>query len=134
MISPKVFILFAFCALLSFGSYAQILDFVDIHLTILEKDGNETKVLPNANLNIKGIGQVETNSMGRYDYKYSINQQQSPELSIEMLSKEHKVLKPLDGNINIDPSRTEMFIAQLNMRLMHSQKQCVSIFINTTSE
>jgi len=96
-----------FCAL---SMEAQVLDFIDIHLTILEKNGSETKVMSNAELMISDQGKVQTDMNGSFQYTYPVRNAVEPEISIQLLSEKHKMLKPLDGAILIDPTREKMFI------------------------
>ena len=48
--------------------------------------------------------------MGTYKYAFPVENQEAPEISISLLSDKHKVLKPLDGDIQVDPTCNEMFI------------------------
>lgn len=89
---------------------AQVLDFIDIHLTILEKNGSETKVMANTDLMISDQGKVQTDMNGSFQYTYPVRNAVEPEISIQLLSESHKMLKPLDGAILVDPTRDKMFI------------------------
>ena len=89
---------------------AQVMDYVDIHLTIREKVGDEIRAIPNARLTISDVGEVATDEHGQYVYPYPVRNQADPEISISMLSPERKLLKPLDGSVQIDPSQQEFYI------------------------
>ena len=89
---------------------AQVLDFVDIHLTIREKVGDKTQVMPNVKLKISDLGEITTDQDGQYVYSCDVREQVDPEISISLLSEEHKLLKPLDGSIMVDPSQKELHI------------------------
>lgn len=102
--------LVGFLLLLPLFSYSQVLDFIDIHLTVLERVGNTTHALSNAVLNISDEGKVVTDSKGTHTYTYALRNKVNPEISISLISEEHKMLKPLDGSIMVDPTREKMYI------------------------
>lgn len=110
MLSLKNGMVFGFLLLFPLLSYSQVVDFIDIHLTVLEKVGDKTRALPNAKLNISDEGEVITNNNGSHTYTYALRNNVNPEISISLLSEKHKMLKPLDGAIMVDPTREEMFI------------------------
>jgi len=89
---------------------AQVLGSIDVHLTIKEKNGTAVTNLPNAKLSISDIGQVETDANGQFDFAYPIRNEVDPGIAIALQSEDHKMLKPVDGSIELDPSREEMFI------------------------
>jgi DNA repair exonuclease SbcCD ATPase subunit len=99
--------------LLPFASFAQVLDYVDIHLKIVEKVANKNYPLANAKLKISDYGEVLTNEQGQYTFPYAVRKNVDPEVSIALFSSEHKMLKPLDGSIALDTAREEMFIELL---------------------
>ncbi len=107
LLKKQIVVFLLFCP---FISQTQVLDFVDIHLTIYEKVGDKTRALPNAKLNISDQGEVITNDNGSHTYTYALRNKVNPEISISLLSDKHKMLKPLDGAIMVDPSKDEMFI------------------------
>ncbi len=110
MLSLKNGMVFGFLLLFPLLSCTQVVDFIDIHLTVLEKVGDKTRALPNAKLNISDEGEVITNNNGSHTYTYALRNNVNPEISINLLSEKHKMLKPLDGAIMVDPTREEMFI------------------------
>jgi polyhydroxyalkanoate synthesis regulator phasin len=91
-------------------SYTQVLDAIDIHVNIKEKIAGEVKALPNAKLLISDVGEVNTDNQGSYDFIYPVRNAVDPAISISLLSENHKMLKPIDGTIELDPSRQEMYI------------------------
>ena len=91
-------------------SYNQVLDYIDIHLKIVEKVANQNKPLANSQLKISDYGEVSTDAEGRYTFPYAIRQNVDPNISISLFSPEHKMLKPLDGLIELDTTREEIFI------------------------
>lgn len=109
MFYPKAFFIACFL-LISVFSYSQVLDFIDIHLNIREKVGEDTKALPNAKLKISDIGPTDTDAEGNVNFRYAVRNNVDPEISISLISDQHKLLKPLDGSVVVDPSREEMFI------------------------
>ncbi len=112
--------LFLFCPLLT---GAQILDYIDIRLSIKEKVGNETQPLPNAKLNITDLGEVATDDSGQKIFTYPVRENIDPEISISLLSQEHKTLKPLDSKIKLDTSREELFIEFLVVNLENESEE-----------
>ena len=110
MLSVKNGMVFGFLLLFPLLSFTQVVDFIDIHLTVLEKVGDKTRALPNAKLNISDEGEVITNDNGSHTYTYALRNKVNPEISINLLSEKHKMLKPLDGAIMVDPTREEMYI------------------------
>ncbi|MDX1938934.1 MAG: hypothetical protein SFU99_00190 [Saprospiraceae bacterium] len=66
--------------------------------------------MANAKLSISDHGEASTNAQGQYKFSYPIRKNVDPNLSISLFSEQHKMLKPLDGNIELDTSREEMFI------------------------
>lgn len=110
MLSLKNGMVLGFLLLFPLLTYTQVVDFIDIHLTVLEKVGDKTRALPNAKLNISDEGEVITNNNGSHTYTYALRNKVNPEISISLLSEQHKMLKPLDGAIMVDPTREEMFI------------------------
>ena len=112
MIFPKYPIIGLILLFLPSFSFTQVVekDFIDIHLTIREKVGNETAVLPNAKLKISDLGDVSTDGNGQYVYTYAVQEDRDPEISISLLSGKHKLLKPLDGSIVVDPTQEKLYI------------------------
>ncbi len=96
-----------------FALRSQVLDAIDVHLTIREKSGEEILPMPNAQLMISDIGKVQTNQEGSYLFTYPVRNTVDPAISISLLSEEHKVLKPLDGSLQLDPTKESMFIELL---------------------
>lgn len=103
-------LLLACFLLVTVTSYSQVLDFIDIHLNIREKVGENTQALPNAKLKISDIGPTDTDEEGNVNFRYAIRNNVDPEISIALISDQHKLLKPLDGSVAVDPTREEMFI------------------------
>jgi archaellum component FlaC len=89
---------------------SQVLDAIDIHLTLREKEGGDVRSLPNARLQISDIGEVTTNQEGQYSFTYPVRNEVDPAISISLLSEKHQMLKPLDGALELDPTREEMYI------------------------
>ncbi len=96
--------------LLPASAGSQVLDAIDIHLTLREKVGAELRSLPNAKLQISDIGEVTTNQEGQYSFTYPVRNEVDPAISISLLSEKHQMLKPLDGALELDPTREEMYI------------------------
>ncbi len=94
-------------------SFSQVLDYIDIHLKIVEKVAENNQPLANAKLNISDYGEVLTDAQGQYTFPYAIRQNVDPKVSIALFSDGHKMLKPLDGSIELDTTREEMFIELL---------------------
>ena len=110
-ISDKRIVWIMICAAVSTGAIqSQVLDAIDVHLTLSEKVAQETRALPNATLEISEVGKVKTDATGNYSFTYPVRNQVDPIISIALASEEHKMLKPVDGSIAIDPTREEMFI------------------------
>lgn len=89
---------------------AQVLDYIDVQVNIIEKVGNELKPLPNAQLNITDIGAVTTDNLGQKAFTYPIRNNVDPQISIALVSDQHRTLKPLDSSIAIDTSSQTMVI------------------------
>lgn len=98
---------------LPFFSYSQALNQVDIRLKVIEKIADQSRPLANAKLAIKDWGEAFTDDQGRYNFKYTVSKNGDPGLSIALLSGDHKLLKPLDGAIEVDTSREEVSIELL---------------------
>lgn len=109
--------------LLPFSAAAQVLDAIDIHLNIREKIGDEMQVLPNAKLTISDIGDITTDSDGKYSFTYPIRNSVDPAIAISLISDKHKMLKPLDGSLQLDSSREEMYIEFLVVNLESESPQ-----------
>ncbi len=97
----------------SVASFSQVLDYVDVHLKIVEKVADKNTPLANTKLNISDYGEVLTNAEGQYTFPYAIRKNVDPQISIGLFSEEHKMLKPLDGSIALDTTREEIFIELL---------------------
>lgn len=95
---------------LPLASFAQVLDYIDIHLKIVERVADNNKPLANAKLKISDYGEVLTNEEGQYTFPYAIRKDVDPSVSIALFSEEHKMLKPLDGSVALDTTREEMYI------------------------
>ena len=91
-------------------SSSQVLDAIDIYVNIREKIAGQVQILPNAKLLISDLGEVQTDDNGSYDFTYPVRNEVDPAVSIALLSENHKMLKPIDGSIELDPSREEMHI------------------------
>ena len=89
---------------------SQVLDAIDIHLNIRQKVGEQIESLPNAKLTISDIGEVETDEKGGYSFTYPVRNEVEPAISISLRSDKQKLLKPLDGSLQLDTSREEMYI------------------------
>ncbi|NND05791.1 MAG: hypothetical protein HKN87_05380 [Saprospiraceae bacterium] len=89
---------------------AQILDAIDVHLNIHEKTAESTMGLAEARLQISDIGEVQTDKNGSYSFTYPVRNEVDPVISISLLSDGHKMLKPVDGSIQLDATREEMYI------------------------
>lgn len=100
-------LLFLCCSL---GSSAQVVDYIDIQLKVLEKVGSNSKALSNAKLNITDQGEVTTDADGKHQFSYAVRNEVDPKISISLVSDEYKTLKPLDASINLDPSKKEVLI------------------------
>ena len=107
---PSSFRFIGLLLLFPFVGYTQVLDVIDVHLNISEKVEQDIHALPNATLQISDIGQVSTDPAGNYAFTYPVRNQVDPIISISLVSEQHKMLKPVDGSIALDPTREEMFI------------------------
>ena len=101
---------------------AQVLDYINVRLTIQEKVGHTTEPLANAKLNISDLGEVATDDAGEKFFTYPIQNTVDPKISISLLSNEHKTLKPLDANIAIDTTRDEMVIEMLVVNMANENE------------
>lgn len=99
--------------LLPLASFSQVLDYIDIHLKIVEKVAGNSQPLANTKLNISDYGEVLTDEQGQYTFPYAVRKNVDPQVSIALFSGEHKMLKPLDGSVALDTTREEMFIELL---------------------
>ena len=89
---------------------AQVLDAIDVELIIKEKTIDGVKPLPLSNLVISDLGEIKTDSNGNYNFTYAVRNEVDPILSIGLPSPEHKMLKPVDGSIELDPTKETMQI------------------------
>ncbi|NND34155.1 MAG: hypothetical protein HKN76_16325 [Saprospiraceae bacterium] len=105
----NIFILL-FALLLPILVQSQVLDAIDIYVNIQEKIAGKVQMLPNAKLLISDVGEVRTDDKGSYAFTYPVRNEVDPAVSIALLSENHKMLKPIDGSIDLDPSREEMHI------------------------
>ena len=101
---------------------AQVLDYIDIRLNILEKVGKEIQPLPNAKLNITDLGEVSTDEKGQKTFTYPIRNNVDPQISISLISDELRTLKPLDASIAVDTSREEMYIEFLVVNMANESE------------
>ena len=95
---------------LPFFSLAQVLDHVNIRLKVTEKTVDKIQALANAKLKISDYGEGVTDDRGFFDFTYAVRKNVDPKISIALLPDEYKVLKPLDGSIEIDTSDESMFL------------------------
>lgn len=105
-----LYLLILLALLLQVSSKAQVLDAIDIHLTLREKVGNEIHTLPNTKLQISDIGEIITDQKGQFSFTYPVRNEVDPAIAISLISEKHKMLKPLDGSLELDPTREEMYI------------------------
>ncbi|MCB0670035.1 MAG: hypothetical protein KDC80_29615, partial [Saprospiraceae bacterium] len=89
---------------------AQVLDAIDIHLTIHQKVGENIISLPNAKMNITDVGEITTDTEGKYSFTYPVRNDVEPTIGISLMSDQHQLLKPLDGSLQLDTTREEMYI------------------------
>ncbi len=108
---------------LPFLSQAQVLDYMDIKLRIVEKVGTETQPLPNTTLNITDVGELTTDDEGNVNFPYAIRNNVDPRVSISLMSNEQRVIKPLDASIALDTAREEMFIEFLVVNMANESAQ-----------
>jgi chromosome segregation ATPase len=106
----KVYIACFFGILFSAQAWGQVIDAIDVQLTIRQKVAEHVKALPNAQLVISDIGTVKTDDLGMYSFTYPVRNEVDPVISISLISDEHKLLKPIDGAIELDANRDEMKI------------------------
>ncbi|MBK8501701.1 MAG: hypothetical protein IPL46_05555 [Saprospiraceae bacterium] len=110
MIEKTGLLVYLLFFLFPFSGATQVLDAIDIHLNIREKIGTELQALPNAKLNISDVGEITTDNEGKFSFTYPIRNAVDPVIAISMLSDKHKMLKPVDGSLQLDSSREEMYI------------------------
>ncbi len=96
---------------------AQVLDVVDVHLTVKEKVVDQFRALPGAKLAISDVGEVTTDQLGQYRLRYPIRQSVEPIISISLLSDQHQLLKPMDGTLQLDAERKEIYLEFLVVNL-----------------
>lgn len=96
--------------LIPFAATSQVLDAIDIHLSIRQKVGENLISLPDTKLNISDVGEVVTDGQGQYSFTYPVRNEVDPAITISLISDKQKLLKPLDGSLQLDPTREEMFI------------------------
>jgi hypothetical protein len=89
---------------------AQVLRAVDVHLNIREKVAEEVRVLSRARLVISDVGEVRTDDNGSYQFTYPIRHEVDPVISISLISEDHKMLKPIDGQVELDGGRDEIAV------------------------
>ncbi len=111
--SPDRLLLFVLLLFLPIVGFSQVLDYVDVHLRIVEKVGPETRALANSKVRISDQGEGFTDAQGRYDFTYAVRKNVDPEIKVSLFSGAHKMLKPLDGSLEIDTSREELSIELL---------------------
>ena len=87
---------------LPLASYSQVLDYIDIHLKIVERVADKNQPMANTKLSISDYGEALTDLQGQYTFPYAIRKDVDPQVSIALFSEEHKMLKPLDGFIELD--------------------------------
>ena len=90
--------------------YGQVIDAIDVKLTMRQKVADHIKVLPNAELVISDIGTVKTDDLGTYSFTYPVRNEVDPIISVSLISDEHQLLKPVDGAIELDANQDEMRI------------------------
>lgn len=97
--------------------FCQVLDAIDIHLNIHQKVGDKIISLPNARMTISDLGEITTDQEGKYSFTYPVRNDVDPSIAISLISDQHKLLKPLDGSLELDTTREEMFIDFLVVNL-----------------
>ena len=110
--------------LLPILSYAQVLDFIDVRLVLLEKVENTTRALPKAKLSVSDQGEMRiTNDQGICSFTYSVRKNVDTEISVSLISEEHKMLKPINGVLPLDTSREEMLVELLVVNLFEESPE-----------
>ena len=102
---------------------AQVLDYMDIKLKIVEKVGTQTQPLTNTTLNVTDVGEVTTDADGNVAFPYDIRNNVDPELSISLISDDQRIIKPLDASIALDTTREEIFIEFLVVNMANESAQ-----------
>ena len=102
---------------------AQVLDYMDIRLKIIEKVGTGTQPLPNTTLNVTDVGEVTTDDEGNVAFPYAIRNNVDPELSISLISGDQRIIKPLDASIALDTTREEVYIEFLVVNMADQSAQ-----------
>ena len=88
----------------------QVVNTIDIHLNIQEKVGKEIAPMSDATLSISDIGEIKTDSEGKYKFTYPVRNDVEPRIAISLKSEEHQMLKPLDGSFELDTTQQELFV------------------------
>lgn len=91
-------------------TWSQVPEQIDVQVIVREKIGMNILPLENAHLFIADRGEVQTDAQGRYLFTVPIRGDANPRIDIAMRSDRHKVLKPLDGSVAMDPDRKTMVI------------------------
>ena len=117
------FVVLLACLLAPFCSKAQVLDYMDIRLKIIEKVGTGTQPLPNTTLNVSDVGEVTTDDDGNVAFPYAIRNNVDPELSISLISGAQRIIKPLDASIELDTTREEVYIEFLVVNMANENAQ-----------
>ena len=93
---------------LPLATSAQVVNTVDVRIKLKEKVADQIKTMANANLVISDIGEATTNDAGEYIFTYPVRNAVEPIISIGLLSDDHKMLRPVDGSIQLDTGVSEM--------------------------
>ncbi len=101
---------FCLAFVIPLSGVAQVLDAIDVHINIREKTADQTEALAEAKLEISDVGQVQTDKDGSYSFTYPVRNEVDPVIAISLLSDKHKMLKPIDGSVQLDATKEEMFI------------------------
>lgn len=88
----------------------QVVNTIDIHLNIQEKVGKQISPMSDATLSISDIGEIKTDSDGKYKFTYPVRNDVEPKIAISLKSEEHQMLKPLDGSFELDTTQQELFV------------------------
>lgn len=103
--------------LLPLASSAQVVNAVDVRIKMQEKAAEELKALPNAKLVISDIGDAVTDENGEFRFTYPVRNAVEPVISIGLISDDHKMLRPVDGSIQLDTAVDEMLVEFLVINL-----------------
>ena len=93
------------------------LGFVSVQARVLEQLKGNIKSVPNTSLKMIGIGDYSTNEEGRFAFQIPMDElsQFDNEMVIKIVLPDYEIIKPFEGKVQLDTSKSEVFLDILVM-------------------